>query len=457
MKCFVARRLVIALCASGMLGLSPQVFASAFQLWEQDAASVGNYHAGYAAEADNASIAFFNPAGITRFKNQQISVGVVPIMSDFKYKGSVTVGNVLPAPLPSPSYTFNNVTAQGGQFSVVPNINYVAPINDWMGFGFTIDTPFGLKTNYGVSTPMRYAATYTSITVIDLSPSLAAKYRNFSLGAGFDVQRAFGEFNKYSAVATTLPSPAFDTFSNNSANDTAYGYHLGAMYEFDADTRIGASYHSQVVHHLTGYSSFQGPIALGLLKGAGNEIRSHAYTNITLPPYTALSGYHRFQQAPWAIMGSIIYTQWSTFKNLTLVGASGAVPAPPPFLSAPSTDIIISIPENYHNTWNASIGADYFATDDIKLRGGIGYDESPLNDADRNVQLPDNDRYTIALGGQYKLNKAVSIDVGWTHLFVKQARIAPPTLTTGSQTISTSGHSNGGADVYGAQLTWDII
>jgi long-chain fatty acid transport protein len=460
MKQFIARRLMTALCASGMLGLSPQAFASAFQLWEQDAASVGNYHAGYAAEADNASIAWYNPAGIMLFKNQQVTLGAVGVMPGFKYKGSVTVGNQIPAlPGIENPRTFNDVTAQGGSFGVVPNLHYVTPINDWMGFGFSIDAPFGLETQYGSSTPMRYAATTTSITVIDISPSLAVKIREISFGAGFDIQRAFAEFDKYAASVLTLPDTATDTFSQNKANDTAYGYHLGAMYEFNEKARVGLSYHSQVRHRFTGFSSFQGPIARTILNGDGDELRSRAYTDVTLPAYTALSAYDRV--APqWAVMGSIIYTQWSVFKTLVLNGVSGAIPDPTDpssFFPVGSNNIQVTIPENYHNTWNVVVGADYYATDNIKLRGGIGYDQSPVNDTDRNVQLPDNDRYVIALGGHYQACRAFGIDVGWTHLFIKQAHVAPAPVVTGSQTVSTSGHVNGGADVLGAQLTWDIV
>src|SRR5579883_1192387 len=94
MKRFVMRRLVISLCVSGALSLSTQVFASGFQLWEQDVASIGNFHAGYAASVDNASIAFYNPAGITLIKNQQIVFGGAELMSDFKFNGTLTVTGV---------------------------------------------------------------------------------------------------------------------------------------------------------------------------------------------------------------------------------------------------------------------------------------------------------------------------------------------------------------------------
>ena len=152
MNKFTTRRLVVALCATGMLSLSSHAMASAFQLWEQSGASVGNYHAGYAAAAEDASTAWYNPAGITRFKNQQIVLGGAAVMSSFKYRGSVGLPNPT---VPSLSQTFNGVTAQGGAFNLVPDLHYVTPLSDKWGFGFSIAAPFGLDTNYGHSTPVK--------------------------------------------------------------------------------------------------------------------------------------------------------------------------------------------------------------------------------------------------------------------------------------------------------------
>lgn len=455
MKCFVKRRLVTVLCATGFVGMSTQAMASAFQLWEQDGASVGNYHAGYAAEANDASTAWYNPAGITRIKNQQVVIGGLGILTDFKYRGSVTIANALLPPISffAPPVTFNSVTSQGGVFSFVPDFHYVLPISDRLGFGFSVDAPFGLKTNYGSSTPLRYAATLTSITVVDVSPSLGFKVTDkASVGLGFDIQRAFAEFDNMAGSVLTVPIQLSDTTSTNKANDTGYGFHLGALYEFTPDLRAGISYHSQVVHHFTGSSKLVGPIATAI--NGGPVVSNHASTNVTLPPYTALSVYYK-TNPQWALLGSLIYTQWSTFQTLGFQNFAGAV-ADPTTIIAPSTTIAVSIPENYRNTWNASIGADYFATDTITLKGGLGYDETPVQNAYRNVQLPDNDRYVIALGGHFMATKHIGLDIGWLHLFFKQALVNPPPQVTGAQVVTTNGHVSGGADVFSGQITWDI-
>lgn len=446
MKRFATKPFIALLCTAGTLGLSTQAMASAFQLWEQDGASIGDYHAGYAAWANDASIGFYNPAGLTRFQNQQVVFGGDAIMSNFKYRGSLNV--MTPFNSFDGGTEFDSIVAQGGQFGFVPSLHYVSPINDWMGFGFNVDVPFGLETNYGMSTPLKYAGTLSSITVVDISPSIGFKVsQKASLGVGFDIQRAFAEFNQ---VGTTGIGTDFDTTSTNKANDTGYGFHLGALYECTEDSRVGLSYHSQVVHHLTGSSHFFGPLAdLDTVAPDASLISHFSKANLTLPPYTALSAYHKINPQV-AIMGSAIYTQWSTFQTLILQNVAGVQDG------TNSTSINVIVPEHYKNTWNFSVGSEYYVTPDVTLRGGLGYDQTPVSDTYRNIQLPDNNRFAVAIGGHYQACKAVGFDLGYTHFFMSKATVSPPPQVTGDQTVTTNGSVSGGADVIGGQVTWDI-
>lgn len=482
MKRFATRRLITILCATGMLGLTTHAMAAGFQLFEQDGASIGNDHAGYAAEANDASIAWYNPAGMSRIKNQQVVFGADPILSDFNYKGSVSLTELTPtllslAPpnvgLAPVTVNFPRVSDQGGVFSVVPFFHYVAPINDRWAFGFSIVSPFGLKTSFGSDTPVRYAATYTSVMVIDLSPSLSFKITpQASIGAGFDAQRMYGEFDNVGGALSRIPTrpipfigppillPDADTTSTNKANDWAYGYHLGFLYEFTPCTRVGVSYHSKVKHHLTGSSTFEGPIAggfEGIATDVSSELRSgHATADVTLPAYTTLSWFNKINPQ-WSVMASVMWIQWNVFDTLVFNNAAGAVNIPTiPFITT-ATNITATMPEHYRNTWNLSLGADWYATDSITLRTGIGWDETPVVDAYRNLQLPDGNRFLLSLGTHFQATKTVGLDFSWQHVFLADTiNVNPPAQTIGAQTVNVNGKVKGGADVFGTQVVWDI-
>lgn len=438
MRSFKLRRWVAVLGVTGALSVPAPLLASGFQLWEQDAASIGNYHAGYAAIAEDASTAFYNPAGMTRFKEQQMVLSTVGVMTDFKYTGTVAVNTILGgAP--------RGAVAQGGNFGFVPALHYVAPISDRVGFGFSVDVPFGLKTTYGRKTFVRYAATTTSATVIDISPSLAFQLTDkASIGAGFDIQRMYAEFDQVGGIGfPTLDAEGiFDKGS-----DTGYGGHFGALYQFNDKHRVGLSYHTQVVHHLNGPSSFVGPLADAY---AGGPFSSQAFASLTLPAYTALSAYSQ-PLDKFAFMGSVIYTQWNIQRTISIHDVSGIVGL------AESKQIQVTVPQYLRNTWNIALGANYLASEKIKIRTGLGFDQTPTNDTYRNVTLPDNNRYVVALGGHYQATNTLGMDLSWMHIFMNRSHINPPALVSGDQQTTTSGYVTGGADVIGAQLTWDMV
>lgn len=437
-KRFTLRQLIQLMATAGVVSLSNNVMAAAFQLWEQDAASIGNYHAGVAATADDASTAWYNPAGLVRIKNQQFVLGADSVLTDVRFKGTIGVNTLGPQ-----LYT---TTAQGGGYNFVPFGHFAAPISDRVVFGFSADAPFGLKTDYGNDTMARYAATLTSLRVIDVTPSLGVAITdNFSVGAGVDYQRLSANFD---LTAGLMAPGTYDTQIHNEGNNTAYGYHLGGLIQFSPSTRLGVSYHSKVTHHVKGNSTFIGRLANNF--DGGKQTSYNLMTHVTLPATTTVSLFHEINPK-WDIMGSVSYTQWSVLKDLILQNASGIING------SSSTTITSVIPENYHNSWNYSVGANFHPYDKWIIRTGIGYDQTPTSNHYRNLQLPDSDRVAFALGSHYQASKTVGLDAGWTHVIGMNSRINNLSQPVGDQISTTNGSTSAAVDVFGLQVKWDIV
>lgn len=443
MKRFKFRRVFLLMSAVGAVSFTSNAMAAAFMLWEQDAASIGNYHAGTAAIADDASTAWYNPAGMVRIKNQQIIFGGDPVLTNLKFTGTVAANTIIDPdtgmPLaPTPA------SGQAGTFNFVPFVHYVAPITDRFAVGMSIDVPFGLKTDYGNSSFIRYAATLSSLQVIDFTPSIAVKITDhFSLGAGFDVQRLSAELDQVATMG--VPGMMLDTNSRNTASDYGYGYRVGALYQFTPVTRVGVNYHSKVTHHAKGHSYFDGPLATNF-----SQASNDAFTNVTLPATTSLSLFHGICPS-WDVMGSVSYTQWSVLRDIVLQNIAGVQGG----LNV--NNIVVDIGQHYHNAWNYALGASYHPNDKWIIRTGLGFDESPSNDDYRNLQLPDSDRIAVALGAHYQALKTLGFDVGWTHLFMMNTHINNLSQTMGDETVTTNGSVSGSADVYGLSIRWDIV
>lgn len=438
-KQFNIKRLFLLMSTAGVVGLSSQAMASAFQLWETDAASIGNYHAGVAAIADDASTAWYNSAGLIRMQNQEVIFGADAVVTDVRFHGTVGTNTIILPPGPQP------VSTQGGQYGTLPFLHYAAPISDRFAFGLSIDAPFGLKTDYGNATFARYAATLTSLTIIDYSPSLAIGIipNRWSIGFGPDLQKLSAEFD----LTGTAFTPALDTQAHNDGSDYGWGYHIGTLVQITDKTRLGLNFHSKIHHSVSGHSTFYGPLATDVT--GVPQFSPNLTTNITMPASTTFSAFHGLNHC-WDLLGSVTYTQWSVLKDLILQNASGIEGG------VSSDSILVTIPEHYKNSWNYSVGTNFHPNDQWILRTGIGFDQTPVQDAYRNLQLPDSDRIAVGLGAHFQATKAIGFDAGWTHVFGMNTRINNVSTTFGDQTATVNGAVASSADVYGLQIKWDI-
>jgi long-chain fatty acid transport protein len=416
--------------------MANSALASGFQLWEQNVTSVENFHAGRAALANDASVAYDNPAGIIRIKNQQVVAGGVGIFSNLQYYGKVLTcagpNCIQVAPPVSGS-------VEGGSFSLIPDLHYVAPISPRVGFGFSIVAPYGQDLEYGQSSFVSSILTRARLQVIDLTPSLGVSItKKLSVGAGVDIEKMSGELN--SIVPTPSLTASYPSISKG--YDTAYGYHLGILYEFSEATRLGFAYHSKVSHHLKGTSNWVG--AGPAIPGYFSPNPSRDLVNLELPADTTVSFYKRLNPQ-WAIMATLVYTQWNIVHDLVLQNVAGLGGKP------------VDYPMNFRNTITYSLGADFAASDKLTLRAGGGYDPTPTSNACRSLPLPDTDRYALAVGGHYQALKTLGFDLGWTHLFLKEGVINPPLHNNLLLQTVPQGKVKSSADVVGAQLTWDIV
>jgi len=413
--------------AACSLCLSNTVLANAFQLWPQSAKMIGYDAAGAAASANDPSTTYYNPAGLTRIKHQEVSISGIADITDVKVKGQSTISNVS-------DFTDNNGTSQGGTDSYVPTIHYAAPISDKWGFGFSMTSPFNSELYYGKNAFTRYVLTRSYIHTIDMELALAYRpFKPISIGLGVDAQRLRTSFDQMDAQ-TSVTNYAI---SKNETNDWAYGWNAGILFEFTPNTRVGLSYRSKIKHHSAGSSKFYGPLT------NNNVNRSRVKTNITVPPMTTLSLYHAFTPA-FAVMGTINYTQWREFKNYRLSGvANTGTPA----------DIYFS--ENFRNTWRYVLGATYTINTLFTVRSGLGYAQSPTRDSTRSVGLPDSNHFTVALGVTYHLNKTMSFDAGYSHSFYQHASINR-TQNYGSDTVTTIANVDSSTDLIGLAFNWQM-
>ncbi len=424
--------------------VNPAAMAAGFMLQEQNAVQTGDFGAGGAAIAEDASTNFYNPAGLVRLKIPELVLAANYIQLNTQYSGSVNYINAAAGANTTQQVTDN----RGGSGNVIPAFHLAYPLADGLVAGLSLVTPMGLSTNYQSDTYVKYNATKTALNTLDIAPSLGlALTRHWSLGLGADIERLSAQLNNYATFNPADTSIDTDTLSQNKAYAWGYGYHGGVLYQVSPQTRFGLAYHSQVAFAATGNSTFTGPLAIGSSSTPPSYHDNTASVKFRQPANTMLSAYHNFGNA-WSLLGTITYTQWDVFKNLNLQN----VVVLDPTTFGPGT-IDVNLPQNFHNTWRASLGANYRVNEAWLVRAGVGFDQTPTNNADRNLRLPDENRYATSIGAHYQITRMVGLDGGWTHEFIRNAAINN-TETEGSQQTTVNGMSKSSADVIGVQLTW---
>lgn len=410
------RKIAIGLALLG----SASAQAAGFALIEQNASGMGNAYAGAAAIAEDASTIFFNPAGMTYIDGTQ-AVGALHLIkpnAEFNDKGSVGALSIPASAVPK-----GDEGPNAGDLALVPNVYFMTELSPTIKFGLGINAPFGLKTEYDDNWVGRFQADKSEVKTININPSLAFKV-NDQLSLGVGLSAMYAEATLTSQVNRVV---AAESDVEIKGDDWGFGFNLGAIYQITPSTRVGVAYRSKVEQHLDGEAKFGATLA------AGN---TDVTADVTLPESFSVSAFGKLNNK-WDLMGDVTWTRWSQFKELRVLRNDGTT--------------LTSTPENWENTLRYSIGASYHYSDAIKLRIGLAYDEEAVQDEFRTARIPGNDRKWVSLGASYKMTPASSFDIGYSHLFISDAKIDDDLIADRKGRLT--GEFEGSVDILSLQYT----
>jgi len=390
---------------AALAGYGAAVGAAGFALSEQSASGLGVAYAGQAAAAQDATTVFANPAGMSFLPGPQVVLGVAAIDLSAKFSSN---GSSIPG---LATTTGSQPGGNGGNAGgVVPVANFyaTAPLGDRFSIGFGVNTPFGLKTEYDDTWVGRFQGIKSDLTTINYNPSVAYKVTDtISIGAGVSYQ--FLQIDLTNAIATPLGEGTTEL----TGQDGAWGWNLGAMFQVSPDMRIGASYRSRLDYTIKGSVNTA-------LNSTGTPIASGTFNTsaeVTLPDMFSLSVMQKFGDK-WDMLGDITFTHWDVLQQINIVNTANN-----------ATQDTLAL--NFKNAWRLSLGLDYHHTESWTFKGGVAWDQSPVQDQYRTVRLPDNDRYWFALGATYRPSKALAFDVGYAYIWFPTTTIDSTHLQPG--------------------------
>lgn len=450
-------------CFAALTSVTGLANAGGYALIEHGASGLGNAYAGNAAVAADASTLYFNPAGMVHLADRQLLVGAHFISVDTSITDQgTTLNNALGGTPVS-----GNSVGSNDSITTVPNIYFVSPLGDKFAYGISLDVPFGSSSDYGDQWFGRYSATESSLTIVEINPSIAYRVSDqFQVGFGLNVQSATATLeNSVDSGAVCFAFAASDPGAEancvnagltpgNLENDsqagidgdsTALGFNIGFMFTPTENTRLGVSYRHSVDHTLEGTGTFDNSEPFqALIDASGSELfrTGGGETEITTPAIAALSVAHRLGNFDrLQLLADATWTQWSEFDELRIE------------FDGPQPDALQV--QDWRNAWRVSAGLNYQYSQKLTLRAGVAFDESPIPGPTRRApRIPGNDRTWFSLGFGYQQSESISFDVGFTHIELDETPIDNDFPESGPSALNLRSLVDSDVNILSAQLNW---
>ncbi len=327
------------------------------------------------ATAQDATTAYWNPAGLTRVPNTQLvligSIGYVA--SEFKVKEGTTTSGGDPD--------------DGSGVVVIPSAFLSVPFADKWRAGFSLNIPTGIGSDYGDTWAGRYIATESSLIFVNFSP--VAAYRiddRFSVGGGLNI--IYTSFESEAAI-NNAPEALPDGKVKYEGDGFGIGFNLGGLFELSSKTRFGLTYRSETEPDIGAVPEFSnlGPVRRAALLASGvlgQEINADTKT-----PQNLQGGvYHQFSDK-WSATVDALWIDFSEF-GVTQVSVGNNT---------------VAVNSKFQDIWGGSVGAKYRMSKDQAVSFGAVYLSSGVDDQDRTLGLPFDRIWGVGAGYENQLSR----------------------------------------------------
>lgn len=349
------------------------------------------------AHAEDASIAFFNPGGIS-FIPERLSVaaGGFGAFSKLTYQNTNTLQSYeTDNPIGTPIYA-------AVAYKVLDNVS--------VGFSFT--TPYGSTIQYPENWSGREMVQKMSLKSMYFQPMVSFKLAPWaSLGVSYIYATGMVDWDK---AATNIGGTV------NIKDDKARGSGFGMGFYFRPANNfdIGLAYRSKVSMKAdNGVATFN--VSNALYGDLGlNAAGQDAFTaTLPLPEEYTIGATYKIRPA-WKISADFNYTGWEAYDRLTLDFANAPI-------GNQTDNTILVNPKNFKNSRTFRVGTEYQFTPMIAGRLGYYYDEAAYEPNSFSPETPSFDTNAITGGFGIKF-RGFGVDVAAAKTFPKYRSFTNP-------------------------------
>ena len=374
--------------------------AGSFALKERSAKAQGLSFAGVTAGSGGLQSMGFNPAAIGT---------VAPGAGNAEMSGGLS----LIAPI-SDGVVSNGTTVDADTLGFVANQYVGYRLDEEFLIGLAIYTPFGLATSNKENATISNDGATSKLATIVIAPTIGyAPFPDLTLAASFNL----------TYVDARLTSSAFAV----DGKTWDYSFSAGALWNVTPSTTVGLAYQHGYDFEIPGTFTF-----------AGGTFGAEADARL---PSTVSLGVVQELTDDFRVMGEVQWQNWSVFDKIDI--------------NVPAIGLSQQDQQNYDDAFFVAIGGEYDVLNDLTVRVGAAWDQTPTNDdilagqinpgaTNRTVRVPDEDRIWLSIGGTYEMNDHMSVDIGYSYLFA----LEDPVVGVRNAAPGTTVTYDGGAHIF---------
>ena len=332
------------------------------------------------AHTEDASVAFFNPAGISFIPNKlSVAVGGFGAITEVEYQSLETLQSYKTEnPLGTPLYA-------AIAYKVTNNVSV----------GLSVTTPFGTTVKWADDWTGREIVQKMELKSFYFQPMVSYKFNDWaSIGVSYIYAKGIVDWDK---AVTNLGG----TLNINDEKATGSGFGVGFYLKPSSNLDLSIAYRSPVIMKAdNGVATFTG-VPEAVLTSPQLNVGADGQDAFTaeLPLVDEYTIGLTYKITPkWLVSANFNYHGWERYSKLTLDFENAQV-------GNQADKTVLVSPKNFKNAKTFRIGTQYMLTDKLAGRLGYYFDESPYEDKYFIPETPSFDASVFTAGLGYKFGK----------------------------------------------------
>ena len=332
------------------------------------------------AHTEDASVAFFNPAGISFIPNKlSVAVGGFGAITEVEYQSLETLQSYKTEnPLGTPLYA-------AIAYKVTNNVSV----------GLSVTTPFGTTVKWADDWTGREIVQKMELKSFYFQPMVSFKFNEWaSIGVSYIYAKGIVDWDK---AVTNLGG----TLNINDEKATGSGFGVGFYLKPSSNLDLSIAYRSPVIMKAdNGVATFTGVPEAVLTSpqlNVGADGQDAFTAELPLVDEYIIGLTYRITPK-WLVSADFNYHGWERYSKLTLDFENAQV-------GNQADKTVLVSPKNFKNAKTFRIGTQYMLTDKLAGRLGYYFDESPYEDKYFIPETPSFDASVFTAGLGYKFGK----------------------------------------------------